>query len=87
MSFWRRLLHALRGVLFVSGWGERKWFRRWCGGHWEKRWVHPVAASMWLQVATCCEKRPAESPPTECEEYRQGVLVAADARLKVKQLH
>lgn len=37
----------------VESWASRwRWYRRWCGGHWERWWIDmPVASSMWLQNA------------------------------------
>lgn len=48
-----KLLHEIVAVALAlvdhtaSKW---RWYRRWCGGHWERWFIDvPVASTMWLQ--------------------------------------
>lgn len=54
-----------------------RWYRRWCGGHWELWWVDfPVCSEQWHQVRWCSlelGRRPALCRGTpRCEDWGEA---------------
>lgn len=51
----REMVHEAAAVMLAiveSTASKWRWYRRWCGGHWERWWIDsPVAGSIWLQNA------------------------------------
>ncbi len=58
-----------------------RWYRKWCGGHWEQWYVAVVDCTVWFQVDRCFNDgavRPAPlccGSPLECEDHPEWMIV------------
>ena len=78
-KFYEETLEDMRDEmdrLVFAPWVNFKWYRKWCGGHWE-RWTTPDCGHIWCQVDYCYKdldgRRPAfwcRGTPT-CEHYEE----------------
>ncbi len=42
---------ARRLPFWIDVWlTQYRWYRQWCGGHWERWWIDGVFACLWLRV-------------------------------------
>jgi hypothetical protein len=57
------------------------WYRKWCGGHWEKWYVALADCEGWLQTDRCFHdgaKRPSPlclGAPLVCETYPEWMFI------------
>lgn len=48
-----RSLKGLQSQLDMLGFARYEWFRKWCGGHWEKWYIDVVHSQLWIPVNAC----------------------------------
>lgn len=70
LPLWRRILRARILGCFLS---EYAWYRRACGGHWERWHIESIHSRLWLNVSRCSVEtgiRPGDcfGTPT-CEDH------------------
>jgi hypothetical protein len=58
-----------------------RWYRKWCGGHWEKWYMALVDGEKWFSVERCFDSG-AERPtplclgqPIVCEDHPEWMLI------------
>ena len=68
-------LHRWLLRLLLGNVCNRRWYRRWQGGHWERWWIEPCWSDLWLDMPKGCyhddhARRPgaARGQPT-CEDW------------------
>lgn len=62
-----------RGWFLDALFSNYRWYRRWCGGHWECWYIDVCRACIWMQMTACTVRNNLERPPCAfgspiCEE-------------------